>query len=284
MTAFAPSIMQAFTFNNPAKCIFLDDLDAINVLYPTKEALLFPVCNTAKTYLGVMRLGVYVGMPLIVSLLLMLLTNRLLTLMHHASHRAGIARLQEAVKDPNVELKGADGQVLSQIEKRVVLIEAHIHTLTDARRLALKKGSKSTSPDVLALDEQIRNCVERVEKLRAGEDVEEEEKEDKDLLKNLLVPVWQLGKVTLSTLGAARVARMAAKYVPGSIGSLFGSSKEGLQIAPAPAGAPGAEPATAPSIPSLFDEAPPGADAAAGISTPKKDEAAEDKAASEAKK
>ena len=29
--------MATFTFNNPSTCIFQDDLDAINVMYPTCE-------------------------------------------------------------------------------------------------------------------------------------------------------------------------------------------------------------------------------------------------------
>ena len=74
---YAPTIMAAFTFNNPSSCIFQDDLDAINVLYPACSGTqTFPICTQPTTYLGYIRLVIYVGVPLVACLASMILFNK----------------------------------------------------------------------------------------------------------------------------------------------------------------------------------------------------------------
>ena len=274
ISPYAPSIMQAFTFNNPSKCIHQDDLDAINVLYPACDnALSVPVCNTPTSYLGIIRLVVYVGLPSMVTLVLMVLCNRLVMNMHHVSRRRGLALLQLAVQDPDVTLAAPDGTKLSDLEKRAMLLEAHIHTLTQARRQQLEKGKKLVSPEVTFLDEQIQSCYERVSQLRESDangtvDVEEDLQNDRELLQNLLLPVKFLAK--------ARQARVAVRYTPGlSVRSLVapessdasasarGSRRFGRTVPPSPrrsfaaAGAPvSAEPAHEPAPATLEAAAP----------------------------
>ena len=66
---YAPTIMAAFTFNNPSSCIFQDDLDAINVLYPACSGTqTFPICTQPTTYVGYIRLVLCVGVPLVICL------------------------------------------------------------------------------------------------------------------------------------------------------------------------------------------------------------------------
>ena len=211
----APSIMQAFSFNNPSKCIFQDDLDAINTLYPACDAALnIPVCNTPTTYLGVVRLLAYVGLPLLITLLLMVFCNRLLIQLHQSGRQRSLAQLSQAVNDPNVQMTAPDGSKLSHMEERAILVEAHIQSLAGARRQQLERGRHHGSPEVLALDEQIRKCTERVNLLRDadanGEILEEEEtaESDSDLLQSLLVPMRGLAKEAkqqgLALIAAAR--------------------------------------------------------------------------------
>ena len=72
------TIMATFTFNNPQTCVFQDDLDALNVLYPTcTGAVLTPQCDSPRTYLGLVRLAAYVGMPIVFLLVLMIAVHAL---------------------------------------------------------------------------------------------------------------------------------------------------------------------------------------------------------------
>ena len=65
-----PSIMEALTQNNPMVCLAQDDLDALNVLYPEcTHALSTPVCLKAQHYIGWVRLLVWVGVPVVLTLL-----------------------------------------------------------------------------------------------------------------------------------------------------------------------------------------------------------------------
>ena len=82
------TIMATFTFNNPSTCIFQDDLDALNVLYPVCEnAVLRPQCDQPKTYLGHVRLAFYVGVPVLFLLGLMIGCHSLsIWCAHRAAH------------------------------------------------------------------------------------------------------------------------------------------------------------------------------------------------------
>ena len=219
--AVAPSIMQAFSFNNPSKCIFQDDLDAINTLYPACDsAQVFPVCQTPTTYLGVVRLGVYVGLPLFVTLFLMVSTNWMLVRLHRLGRQRSLYMLQRAVNDPNIQMTAPDGSKLSRLEERAVLLEAHMQSLNHARRKQMEKGRHHGSPAILALDDQIRDCAERINRLREadanGEEPSEEDmqalaRDDDHLLQNLLLPFKSLAAEAKS-LWTAQGKAAAARY------------------------------------------------------------------------
>lgn len=71
-------------------CLSLDDLEALQVLYPDcEQAFSVPVCSKFAHNIGWVRLGVYVGIPLLLSLLLLMLLNACVR-QHH------VARLKSA--------------------------------------------------------------------------------------------------------------------------------------------------------------------------------------------
>ncbi|KAL1496844.1 hypothetical protein AB1Y20_014430 [Prymnesium parvum] len=75
-TEIDDTIMRVFTFNNPSNCIFQDDLDAINVLYPVcEDQQRVPLCIKDAQYLGLVRSSVYVLLPLVIGLSLVICTN-----------------------------------------------------------------------------------------------------------------------------------------------------------------------------------------------------------------
>lgn len=65
------SIMNSFSQNNPEVCLQLDDLEALNVLYPDCEgaAPLTPVCLKATLNIGWVRVLVFIFIPALVALL-----------------------------------------------------------------------------------------------------------------------------------------------------------------------------------------------------------------------
>lgn len=71
LTNVRPSIMQAFSLHTPRSCLELDDLEALNVLYPDCEgAPTTPVCAKPALNLGWLRLIVFAGGPLFVSIMI----------------------------------------------------------------------------------------------------------------------------------------------------------------------------------------------------------------------
>lgn len=107
------SIMATFTFNNPATCIFQDDLDALNVLYPTcEEAVLLPQCDHAQTFLGLVRLSMYVGLPIIT-----LLST---AIMLHVLSKKCSMRSRERFKQKNPDLLEGN-----QVEANMDIMRAH---------------------------------------------------------------------------------------------------------------------------------------------------------------
>merc|ERR1712227_185695 len=71
-----PSIMMAFTQHNPTVCLSQDDVEALHVLYPDCDAAISePVCFKFKHNIGWVRLGIYVGFPVLLCLLLLMLLN-----------------------------------------------------------------------------------------------------------------------------------------------------------------------------------------------------------------
>ena len=100
------TIMATFTFNNPARCIHQDDLDAINVIYPTcANAVRVPQCDLPRSYLGLVRLASFAGLPIIVILVLMIAAHEIALRCHYASRERLKAAHPEEWRENEVELQ-----------------------------------------------------------------------------------------------------------------------------------------------------------------------------------
>ncbi|KAL1508074.1 hypothetical protein AB1Y20_007668 [Prymnesium parvum] len=70
------SLMKAFTQTPSGVCVFQDDLDGLNTLYPAcTNAVSTPQCWKSDQYLGLVRLTLYVGIPTVVILLLTIMVH-----------------------------------------------------------------------------------------------------------------------------------------------------------------------------------------------------------------
>ena len=102
-TGLRDSIMEAFTQHNPSVCLTDDDLEALNVLYPQcTYAMGAPVCFKTDYMIGWIRLFVWVGMPVIISLLFVMLLSAFVR--DHQLKRLGSAR--NLIKQKSQEVKG----------------------------------------------------------------------------------------------------------------------------------------------------------------------------------
>ena len=73
----APSIMTAFTQFNKDVCLTKDDLDALNTLYPPAciYRVLEPQCYKAESYIGLVRLALFVGVPVMILMFIIVLCH-----------------------------------------------------------------------------------------------------------------------------------------------------------------------------------------------------------------
>ena len=228
--AVAPSIMSTFSFNNPSACIYQDDLDALNVLYPTCESSqAYPVCNKATTYLGIMRLSAYAGLPMIVTLMMMVFFHNLAVFMHKRSQRNSLSKLKEAVQDPTVQMRRADGSMMSKSEGKQKLLQLHLSTLSQVKKLQLAKGNKLTSMAVNSVEAQMQKVAGRLTQLKqvgsAGDlrESTEDAEEDKKFFAELVTPAKVLAnKIVLAQRLNAAKYRADAR---GGGGGLAGVAK-----------------------------------------------------------
>jgi len=106
-TGVRDTIMEAFTQHNPSVCLTFDDLEALNINYPQCEyAISVPVCYKTEYYIGWIRLGVWVGCPII----LMLVAIMLLSAVVRKHHIKRMDSIQTLVKEKSRDLRGARGQ------------------------------------------------------------------------------------------------------------------------------------------------------------------------------
>lgn len=167
----APTIMNAFTINNPTKCLFQDDVDALNVLYPVcGSAQAYPICSQPTSYLGYTKLGVYIGLPVLVMLLAMCLCHRCSMASHERARREGELLLYDAVNDADFPMHHSDGSTMSDEERRALLFLCHLEALTRERRAHLDSGKRLSSVEVRALDEQRNQSSSKLAQLRDGTD------------------------------------------------------------------------------------------------------------------
>ena len=105
--------MEAFTQFNPRVCITEDDLEALNTLYPDcSHALSAPVCFKSDHNIGWVRLAVWLGVPMIICLLLLILC-------HSFVNRHQLKRLKSAhnlVGERNRDLNSARGHIERQAD------------------------------------------------------------------------------------------------------------------------------------------------------------------------
>ena len=106
-TGLRDTIMEAFTQHNPSVCLTYDDLEGLNVLYPQCEyAISEPVCYKTMYYIGWIRLGVWVGFPIILMLLFIMLLSA--SVRKHQLKRMG--SLRNLVREKSGKLKLARGE------------------------------------------------------------------------------------------------------------------------------------------------------------------------------
>ena len=101
----APSIMLAFTQFNKGVCLSQDDLDALNTLYPLCDhRVATPQCYKTESYIGLMRLGVLVGMPVIIFLLLILICHWGIDVWEDRQHD----RLQDKLQESELKMSALE--------------------------------------------------------------------------------------------------------------------------------------------------------------------------------
>jgi hypothetical protein len=106
-TGVRDTIMEAFTQHNPSVCLTYDDLEALNIVYPQCDyAISEPVCYKTEYYIGWIRLGVWVGLPIIIMLSLITLLSACVR--KHQFKR--MDSLHKMVKQKSGHLKVARGQ------------------------------------------------------------------------------------------------------------------------------------------------------------------------------
>jgi hypothetical protein len=102
-----PSIMKALTQHNPRVCLSEDDLEALNTLYPDcTHSISTPVCDKTAHNIGWVRLGVWVIVPVIISMLI------LICIFSYASRR---------------QIQRLDSQILQRMQRSQQLAEAKNH-------------------------------------------------------------------------------------------------------------------------------------------------------------
>ena len=93
-----PSIMKALTQHNPSVCLSEDDLEGLNVLYPScTHSFGTPVCDKVNYNIGWVRLGVWIVAPMMLGMFF------LVCVFSHASGQQN-KRLDDQIKKHGVTL------------------------------------------------------------------------------------------------------------------------------------------------------------------------------------
>ena len=104
-SSVAPSIMLAFTQFNKGVCLSQDDLDALNTLYPLCDhRVATPQCYKTESYIGLMRLGVLVGLPVIIFLFLILVCHYGIDVWEDRQHDM----LQDKLKESELKMSALE--------------------------------------------------------------------------------------------------------------------------------------------------------------------------------
>lgn len=74
-TSVRNAVMESFTQNNPSQCLSADDAEGLHTLYPDCDGLFYstmPNCIKVNLNFGVVRVFLYLGIPLLVVVWVML--------------------------------------------------------------------------------------------------------------------------------------------------------------------------------------------------------------------
>ena len=115
------AIMNMFTQNPTAVCLEQDDLDGLNVLYPTcADTVTVPQCYKTQQYLGWVRFLVVVGFPLLV-IFLGVLGCHTATMYAHERNRA--------------QLRGKHAGLASDVEQKILERRTQLKKAKQGRRV-----------------------------------------------------------------------------------------------------------------------------------------------------
>lgn len=116
------SIMKAFTQHNPRVCLTADDLEGLNVLYPHCDTPLLasdPVCFKIQHNIGYVRLGAFILIPILLSLLLLLVCNAFV----RKHHLRRIRSRELVIEQKDVRIEGVERQCANARQSLQVLTE-----------------------------------------------------------------------------------------------------------------------------------------------------------------
>jgi len=127
----AASIMTAFTQFNSEVCLSEDDLVALNTLYPTcAHRVLTPQCYKAESYIGLVRVGVFVGLPVTMIVLTIIFCHACVTREESKRHD---------------EMKATHADELSTMERQIQKQKEH-HKAHVQRGLARNLRKATVAP------------------------------------------------------------------------------------------------------------------------------------------
>ena len=116
------SIMKAFTQHNRARLLDCDDLEGLNVLYPHCDTPLLasdPVCFKIQHNIGYVRLGAFILIPILLSLLLLLVCNAFV----RKHHLRRIRSRELVIEQKDVRIEGVERQCANARQSLQVLTE-----------------------------------------------------------------------------------------------------------------------------------------------------------------
>lgn len=137
-SAARSSIMLAFTQHNSQVCVQQDDLEALQVIYPDcSHTFSTPVCYRVQHNIGWVRLGVYVLVPVLLSMFLLMLFNAIVR-RHHLILTRELGRI---VRQKSADLRFARASLQQQqlTEASRVELAARTMSLELVRRTSFRE-------------------------------------------------------------------------------------------------------------------------------------------------
>ena len=136
----AKSIMTAFTQFNKDVCLYQDDLDALNTLYPICEhAVRTPQCYKSESYIGLVRLAIFVGAPVALVLAIIICCHSGLT-------RYETKKRERIRSEHEEQLSNLEKEMLKYKKRRTELLNKGWHraTVHPSTVLAVARNSRDS--------------------------------------------------------------------------------------------------------------------------------------------